>query len=102
MTKDGANLVFFTDDKGTNLKVDIDGHAEGPIFQAGTGDAPLQLPRELHDVLPLPDGASLTGHYAAEAERGERLAIVSIADPSKARLLSTAAITRLCRRMDAL
>jgi Tol biopolymer transport system component len=40
-------------------------------------------------VLPLPDGTSLTGHYSDQTARGERLAIVPIDDPSKAKLLSS-------------
>ena len=68
-------------------KLKSTGHSLAPIFAAAFGDA--QLPTGLHDVLPLPDGSSLTGHYNDPTVRGERLAIVPIGDPSKARLLST-------------
>ena len=82
-----SRWVFFTNNKRENLKVEVDGHSLGPIFAAASGDA--QLPTGLHDVLPLPDGSSLTGHYNDPTVRGERLAIVPIDDPSKAKLLST-------------
>jgi Tol biopolymer transport system component len=82
-----SRWVFFTNDKGINLKVDIDGHSLGPIFAAGSGDAQPQKAPALHDVLPLPDGTVLTAHYMDPTARAERLAIVPIADPAAARLL---------------
>jgi Tol biopolymer transport system component len=82
-----SRWVFFTNDKGINLKVDVDGHSLGPIFAAGSGDGQTQKATAVHDVLPMPDGTTLTGHYIDPTARAERLAVVPIADPAAARLL---------------
>jgi eukaryotic-like serine/threonine-protein kinase len=82
-----SRWVFFTNDKGINLKVDVDGHSLGPVFAAGSGDGQTQKATAVHDVLPMPDGTTLTGHYIDPTARAERLAVVPIADPAAARLL---------------
>jgi Tol biopolymer transport system component len=84
-----SRWVFFTNDKGINLKVDVDGHSLGPIFSADSAGVQNQKATALHDVLPLPDAAAVTGHYTDPTARAERLAIVPIADPSAARLMPT-------------
>jgi len=86
-----SRWVFFTDDKNVNVKVDIDGQSIVPLFDPSAEATLATLAPNLHDIRPLSDGTSITGHYVDPDAKGERLVVIPLADPGKARRFSKVA-----------
>ena len=80
-----SHWVFFTDDQNVNVKADIDGTSTVSVFDSSAEATLATLAPNLHDIRPLSDGASVTGHYMDPDVKGERLVVIPLADPSKTR-----------------
>jgi len=79
-----SHWVFFTDDKAVNVKAAIDGTSTVPVFDASAVATLSTLAPNLHDLRPLSDGTTVTGHYADPDMKAERLIVIPLADPAKA------------------
>jgi len=79
-----SHWVFFTDDTAVNVKVAIDGTSTVPVFDSAALATLSALAPNLHDLRPLSDGTTVTGHYNDPDMKAERLIVIPLADPAKA------------------
>jgi Tol biopolymer transport system component len=98
MALDGSGATRLTSDVTSRSRVNVSGDGKWVYYDAVTGEARRvsidggeaapafppdllarlkgQLPPRFHEPMPSPDGSAVAGHY--QAERGERIAVISI------------------------
>jgi serine/threonine protein kinase/Tol biopolymer transport system component len=86
LSRDGL-WVFYTDHRGVNWRIDIDGKAASQVFGAEDAAQARSLPPGFHDAILSPDGQTVAGHYQDTTQRSERIALVPVKGPAVARLL---------------